>query len=98
MSTIWVFDNIKNKYNLYCGEDCMKKFCITLREHAAMKLITVVDRKRANITSKFNHVTFEIRRKKITRKLAKDNREKIEIEKPPNNRDDCHLPVNTEVQ
>ena len=39
ISTIWVFDNIKNKYNLYRGGDCMKKVCITLREHAAMKLI-----------------------------------------------------------
>ena len=35
MSTIWAFDNIENKYILYRGEDCMKKFCISLREHAA---------------------------------------------------------------
>ena len=27
MSTLWVFDNIENKHTLYCGEDCMKKFC-----------------------------------------------------------------------
>ena len=34
MSTIWAFDNIENKYSLYLGEDCMKKFCTSLREHA----------------------------------------------------------------
>ena len=34
MSTIWTFDNIENKHTLYCGEDCMKKFCTFLREHA----------------------------------------------------------------
>ena len=35
MSTIWAFDNIENKHNLYCGEDCMEKFCDSLGEHAA---------------------------------------------------------------
>ena len=35
MSTIWAFDNIENKHTLYCAEDCMKKFCTSLREHAA---------------------------------------------------------------
>ena len=34
MSTIWVFENIENKHMLYCGEDCMKRFCTSLREHA----------------------------------------------------------------
>ena len=34
MSTIWAFDNVEHKYALYCGEDCMKKFCMSLREHA----------------------------------------------------------------
>ena len=34
MSTIWAFNNIENKYTLYRGEDCMKKFCESLREHA----------------------------------------------------------------
>ena len=33
MSTISVFDNIVNKHTLYRGEDCMKKFCCSLREH-----------------------------------------------------------------
>ena len=35
MSTIWAFDNIENKHTLYCGEDCMKKICDSLGEHAA---------------------------------------------------------------
>ena len=34
MSTIWAFDNIKNKHSIHHGEDCMEKFCISLREHA----------------------------------------------------------------
>ena len=34
MSTIWAFDNIENKHPSYCGEDCMKNFCESLREHA----------------------------------------------------------------
>ena len=32
MSKIWAFDNIEDN-NLYRGEDCMKKFCESLREH-----------------------------------------------------------------
>ena len=34
MSTIWEFDHIENKHTLYCGKNCMKKFCTSLREHA----------------------------------------------------------------
>ena len=34
MSTVWAFDNVENKHTLYCGEDWMKKFCTSLREHA----------------------------------------------------------------
>ena len=34
MSTLWSFDNIENKNTLYRGEDCMKKCCTSLREHA----------------------------------------------------------------
>ena len=35
MSTLWAFNNVGNKHSLYRGEDCMKKFCISLRENAA---------------------------------------------------------------
>ena len=34
MSTTWSFGNIENKHTLYRGENCMKKFCTFLREHA----------------------------------------------------------------
>ena len=34
ISAMRAFDNIKNKHTLYRGEDCMKKFCTSLREHA----------------------------------------------------------------
>ena len=34
MSTIRAFDQIENKYSLYREENCMKKFCSSLREHA----------------------------------------------------------------
>ena len=34
MSAIWTFDNIEKKHTLYRGEDCMKKFWESLREHA----------------------------------------------------------------
>ena len=34
MLTIWVFDNVESKNDLYRGEDCKKKFCTSLRKHA----------------------------------------------------------------
>ena len=34
MSTSWGFDHMENKHTLYRGEDCMKMFCTSLREHA----------------------------------------------------------------
>ena len=33
------FNNIENRYTLYHGEDCMKKFCESLREHTK----TIID-------------------------------------------------------
>ena len=38
MLTIWVFDHIEYQHILYCGKDCMKKFCESLREHAKNKI------------------------------------------------------------
>ena len=32
---IWVFHNLEYKHSLYRGEDFMKKFCSSLREHAS---------------------------------------------------------------
>ena len=34
MSTIWAFHNTENKHTLNHEEDCMKRFCTCLREHA----------------------------------------------------------------
>ena len=34
MSTIWAFDSMESNHTLYRGEDCMKKFCESLREHS----------------------------------------------------------------
>ena len=34
MPTIRAFGNIENKHTFYRGEDCIKKFCTSLREHA----------------------------------------------------------------
>ena len=33
ISTIWGFDHIEDKHTLYCGKDCMKKLCTSLKEH-----------------------------------------------------------------
>ena len=38
MSTISSFRSIGNKYDVYRGKGCMKKFCESLREHA-MRII-----------------------------------------------------------
>ena len=34
MLTIWGFDLIEKKHNLYCGKGCMKKFRTSFREYA----------------------------------------------------------------
>ena len=34
MSTIWAFNNLENRHTLYHGEEYMKKFCESFREHA----------------------------------------------------------------
>ena len=44
MSTIWTFDGIENKHDVYRGEDCMKRFCESLREQA-VKIINFEKKK-----------------------------------------------------
>ena len=39
MSTIWVFNHIKNKHSIYRGKDFMKKFCESLGVHTK----TIID-------------------------------------------------------
>ena len=55
MPTIWAFDGIKNKHSLYRGEDRMKKFCISLREHAA-DVINFEKKKMLPLTEKRNQI------------------------------------------
>ena len=33
MLAIWAFDHLENKHILHRGKDCMKKYCVSLREH-----------------------------------------------------------------
>ena len=51
MSTISSFRNIKNKYDVNRGKDCMKKFYEFLREHA-MKIINFKKNKNENINKR----------------------------------------------
>ena len=45
------FDKTKNKIDYYRGEDCMKKFCLDLREHAT-KIINYEKKKIIPLTKK----------------------------------------------
>ena len=64
MSTIASFRSIENKYDIYRGKDCMKKFCEYLREHA-MKIINfkkekneVIDKRAAGIIWKCKNLLY----------------------------------------
>ena len=50
MSMIWTFDSMENKNNVYRGEDCMKKFCESLREHT-VKIINCEKKKIIPLTN-----------------------------------------------
>ena len=62
MSTIWAFDHIGNKHSLYHGKDCMKKFCVSLREHKGdtidfeKKKTMPVTKTKTKITSRCNRM------------------------------------------
>ena len=45
------FDELKNKINYYRGDDCMKKFCKDLREHAT-RIINYEKKKMVPLTTK----------------------------------------------
>ena len=44
MSTISLFKSIENKYDVYRGKDCVKRFCEPLRMHE-MKVINFKNKK-----------------------------------------------------
>ena len=48
--TIWTFDGIDNKHDVYRSEDCMKKFCESLREHV-IKIINFEKKKMISLTN-----------------------------------------------
>ena len=45
------FDESRNKLNYYRGDDCMKKFCKDLKEHAA-RIINYEKKKMVPLTTK----------------------------------------------
>ena len=49
ISTIWTFSGIENKYKIYRGEDCMKKSCEYLIDHA-MKIANFEKKKMIPLT------------------------------------------------
>ena len=51
MSIMLSFKSIENKYAVYRGKDCMKKFCESLREHP-MKIINVKKNKNEVISKR----------------------------------------------
>ena len=95
MSTIWAFDNIENKRTLYRGEDCMKKICTSLREHAT-NVINFEKKKMLPLIKKelklHQEVTeYYISGKIFLKKFANDkNYRKV--------RDHCHFTGKLEVE
>ena len=60
MWNIWALNHIENNHTLSRGEDCMKKFFSSLRDHTKNKLNfekkknVTVNRRRAKTTLRFN--------------------------------------------
>ena len=50
MPVIWTNDNIEKNHDIYRGEDCMKKFSESLREHK-MKIINFEKKKMIPLTN-----------------------------------------------
>ena len=82
MSTIWGFDNMENKLTIYFGQDCIKTFCTSLREHATNvinfenKRMLPLTEKKLQLHKMRVHVTFTkkdsqsgLLKIKITKKL-----------------------------
>ena len=51
MSTIYAFDGLKTKHNVWRGKSCMKKFWKSLEEHE-MKIINFEKKKIISVTEK----------------------------------------------
>ena len=88
MSTIWALDNMENKRSLYRGEDCMKKFCISLKKHATNVInfenIKMLPLTKEKLKSHQYAKAYYVCGKRFLKKFAKDkNYRKI--------RDHCHF-------
>ena len=55
MSTIWSFQSIENKDDVYRGKDCMERFCEFLREHV-MKIIIFKKKKNEAINKRATEI------------------------------------------
>ena len=55
MPKMWAFDHVENKNTLYYGNDCMKKFCESLKEH--VKDIIDFEKKMLPLTK--NHIKMQ---------------------------------------
>ena len=51
ISTIWTFDGIETKHEVYISEDCIKMFCRSIKEHP-IKIISLDKKKRIPLTNK----------------------------------------------
>ena len=76
MSTIWGFDHIEDKHTLYGGKDCMKKFCVSLREESE-NAIDFEKRKMLPLTkgelkSHLDGKAYYLCQKRILKKFADD--------------------------
>ena len=89
MSTIWAFDRIENKHGVYRSEDCMKRFCRSLKEHAMNeknKMIPVTNKERKSCAIK-KSVTFAKIFFKLNTLIIQKSKIKLEIKF---SRDHCH--------
>ena len=56
MSAISSFKNIENKHDVSRGDDCMKKFCDSLRQHRIKKIIFF---KKIKLLTKEQHIKMQ---------------------------------------
>ena len=94
------FNESRNKLNYYRGKDCMKKFCIDLKEHA-MRIINYEKKKIIPLTKeeKINYNDQQICYicKKEFDTIDTAGPSSLERKKNHKVRDHCHYTINIEV-
>ena len=79
MYTVSSFRKIQNMYDVYRGKVCMKRFCESLREEHALKVINF-KKKKMKLLTKEQHESYEntkicyICKEKFENKYLKDNK------------------------